>query len=75
MNGKKYGPDEQITIFHDPDNFTVKHPLANTWTLWFTKPPKGGEHWSELLKEVVSFNSVEDFWGVYVSPVGPSSIF
>jgi len=30
-----------VTVFHDPDNFTVKHPLANKWTLWFTKPPSG----------------------------------
>ena len=33
--------DEQITIFHDKDNFNVKHPLINEWTLWFTKPPSG----------------------------------
>jgi hypothetical protein len=30
-----------ITVFHDPENFNVKHPLAHTWTLWFTKPPSG----------------------------------
>lgn len=35
------GEDEQITVFHDPDNFNVKHPLMNKWTLWFTKPPSG----------------------------------
>lgn len=33
--------DEVVTVFHDPNNFNVKHPLANTWTLWFTKPPTG----------------------------------
>jgi translation initiation factor 4E len=33
--------DEQITVFHDKDNFNVKHPLMNEWTLWFTKPPSG----------------------------------
>jgi translation initiation factor 4E len=30
-----------ITVFHDKDNFNVKHPLMNKWTLWFTKPPTG----------------------------------
>jgi translation initiation factor 4E len=30
-----------VTVFHDAENFNVKHPLANTWTLWFTKPPTG----------------------------------
>src|SRR5690606_25781463 len=32
---------EQLTIFHNQDNFSVKHPLMNKWTLWFTKPPSG----------------------------------
>lgn len=35
-------PDpNMITVFHDSENFNVKHPLLNTWTLWFTKPPSG----------------------------------
>ena len=33
--------DGARTVFHDPENFNVKHPLMNTWTLWFTKPPSG----------------------------------
>ncbi|KAL8727329.1 MAG: hypothetical protein Q9166_006097 [cf. Caloplaca sp. 2 TL-2023] len=64
--------DEPITVFHDKDNFNVKHPLMNEWTLWFTKPPSGKDHnWNDLLKEVVTFDSVEEFWGVYnnITPV------
>jgi len=61
--------EEQVTVFHNPENFTVKHPLMNKWTLWFTKPPtgKGGgsDNWADLLKEVVSFDTVEEFWGIY----------
>ena len=38
---KEYKDSEEITVFHDPENFNVKHPLMNTWTLWFTKPPSG----------------------------------
>lgn len=57
---------KNITVFHDPDNFNVKHPLQNKWTLWFTKPPTGRDNnWNDLLKEVVTFDSVEEFWGVY----------
>jgi translation initiation factor 4E len=41
--------DEQITVFHDKDNFNVKHPLAHNWTLWFTKPPSGKASFSNLL--------------------------
>ncbi|EEA26714.1 eukaryotic translation initiation factor 4E [Talaromyces marneffei ATCC 18224] len=55
-----------VTVFHDPENFNVKHPLMNEWTLWFTKPPSGkGDNWNDLLKEVVTFSSVEEFWGIY----------
>jgi len=61
-----------VTVFHDKDNFNVKHPLSNRWTLWFTKPPSGkGDNWNDLLKEVITFESVEEFWGVYnnIAPV------
>jgi translation initiation factor 4E len=49
-NGDK--DEEQITVFHDKDNFNVKHPLMNKWTLWFTKPPSG--------KVCLLFNRVSD---------------
>lgn len=26
------------------------------------------DNWNELLKQVISFDSVEEFWGIYVSP-------
>lgn len=63
------GQQEQLTVFHSPENFNVKHPLMNKWTLWFTKPPsgKGGgaDNWADNLKKVVTFDSVEEFWGIY----------
>ncbi|KAJ2893659.1 Eukaryotic translation initiation factor 4E-1 [Zalerion maritima] len=66
---------EPVTVFHDKDNFNVKHPLQNEWTLWFTKPPSGkGDNWNELLKEVITFNSVEEFWGVYNNVAGVSEL-
>jgi len=60
-------PQEQLTVFHSPENFTVKHPLMNKWTLWFTKPStaRGGDNWADSLKKVVTFDSVEEFWGIY----------
>ncbi|RKF62105.1 Eukaryotic translation initiation factor 4E-1 [Erysiphe neolycopersici] len=50
--------DEQITVFHDRDNFN------------------GGDHWNELLKQVITFSSVEEFWGVYnnIAPVSQLAI-
>jgi len=32
-----------------------------------------GDNWNDLLKEVVTFDSVEEFWGVYVGSRLPSS--
>jgi translation initiation factor 4E len=40
-NNGNVDDDDATTVFHNVDDFTVKHPLANTWTLWFTKPPTG----------------------------------
>ncbi|PUU73671.1 hypothetical protein B9Z19DRAFT_1068790 [Tuber borchii] len=64
--------EDTITVFHDAVRFNVKHPLINKWTLWYTKPSSGkhGENWSDLLKEIQTFDSVEEFWAIYVH--GPS---
>ncbi|MCJ1440342.1 MAG: eukaryotic translation initiation factor 4E [Stictis urceolatum] len=71
--GAKKSDSEEVTVFHDPENFNVKHPLMHQWTLWFTKPPSGkGDNWNDLLKEVVTFDSVEEFWGVY-NNIAPTS--
>lgn len=66
--GKEIEKDTRpTTVFHAPDSFTLKHPLMHPWTLWFTRPSSGrkDENWNDLLKEVVSFDSVEEFWGIY----------
>ena len=53
------------TVFHDAKNYNVKHPLQNTWTLWFDNPGKkaSAASWSQNLKEIVNVDTVEDFWG------------
>ncbi|KAI9354410.1 translation initiation factor eIF 4e-like domain-containing protein [Pilaira anomala] len=55
------------TVFHDPKGYNVKHPLQNTWTLWFDNPGKkaNAASWSQNLKKIVDVNTVEDFWGVH----------
>jgi hypothetical protein len=45
-------------------DYSIKHPLHNTWTLWFDNPGRknSAQNWAQNLKEVFSFNNVEDFW-------------
>jgi translation initiation factor 4E len=56
------------TILSNKTDFTAKHPLNNTWTLWYTKPQVNrNENWHDLLKPVITFLLVEEFWGIYNS--------
>lgn len=88
------------TVFSDPANFNVKHPLYSPWTLWFDSPATKGRNlpqtpisafpqtpiipqtpgtaaaqgWMEDIKRVISFDSVEEFWGLYNNIVPPSAL-
>jgi len=45
-----------------------KHPLRNTWVLWYDAQLSNGKRpsqWGENMKEVYSFSTVEDFWRMY----------
>lgn len=62
----KAGKDtDVITVFADPSNFNVKHPLHSTWQLWFDSASKQdkAKSWDEALVKVIAFDSVEQFWG------------
>lgn len=56
-------PAEVLELVQTMD-YSVKHPLQNTWTLWFDNPGKkaNAQSWSDNLKEVVTLDNVEDFW-------------
>ncbi|KAF5374895.1 hypothetical protein D9758_000220 [Tetrapyrgos nigripes] len=87
------------TVFSDPTNFNVKHPLYSSWTLWFDSPltknrnlpqtpisavpqtpmPQtpgvaAAQGWMEDIKRVISFDSVEEFWGLYNNIIPPSQL-
>ncbi|KAI9058832.1 eukaryotic translation initiation factor 4E class I [Trametes sanguinea] len=87
------------TVFSDPKNFNVKHPLYSAWTLWFDSPATKGRNlpqtpmssfpqtplpqtpggvaaqgWMEDIKRVITFDSVEEFWGLYNNIVPPSQL-
>lgn len=74
--------NEYRTVFQDANNFNVKHPLYNAWTLWFDNPSQKGmasargskESWGDDMNKVVDFDSVEEFWGLYNNVVPPSEL-
>ena len=60
--------DKKETVLSNKEDFNVKHPLNSKWTLWYTKPQVNkSENWHDLLKPVITFSSVEEFWGIYNS--------
>ena len=42
----------------------VKHPLQNSWTLWFYKNDKT-RTWEDNQKAIITVDTVEDFWSLY----------
>lgn len=78
----KDGANEMKTVFEDPDNFNLKHPLASQWTLWFDNPSQKGmanargskDTWGDDLNKVVDLDSVEEFWGLYHNIIPPSQL-
>jgi translation initiation factor 4E len=64
---------EPMTVAKD---FAIKHPLQNSWTLWFDNPghKTNSKNWSQNLKQVFTFASVEDFWGLFNNIVPASQL-
>eukprot|EP00611_Tribonema_gayanum_P030734 TRINITY_DN8623_c0_g1_i1.p2 TRINITY_DN8623_c0_g1~~TRINITY_DN8623_c0_g1_i1.p2 ORF type:complete len:218 (-),score=70.40 TRINITY_DN8623_c0_g1_i1:425-1078(-) len=58
--GQKEQQQQQVDL-------SVKHPLEDSWTLWFDNPKlkKPEESWEDTLKNIMSFSTVEDFWCLY----------
>ncbi|KAL1921018.1 uncharacterized protein VTP21DRAFT_11653 [Calcarisporiella thermophila] len=68
--------NEYVTVFDDPKRFNAKHKLQNSWTLWFDNPGKKAStaSWSQNLRELITFSTVEDFWCVYNNVAKASEI-
>ncbi|EDW40674.1 eukaryotic translation initiation factor 4E1 [Drosophila sechellia] len=54
-------------------DLALKHPLEHTWTLWHLENDRT-KRWAEMLVDVTSFNTVEDFFSVYYFVKPPSDL-
>ncbi|XP_016933630.2 eukaryotic translation initiation factor 4E1 [Drosophila suzukii] len=54
-------------------DLAMKHPLERTWTLWHWENDRT-KSWTEMLSDVTSFNTVEDFFSVYYFVKPPSDL-
>ncbi|XP_077470234.1 eukaryotic translation initiation factor 4E family member 1c isoform X2 [Stigmatopora argus] len=51
----------------------IKHPLQNQWALWYFKNDKNKD-WTENLRLISKFDTVEDFWALYNHIQQPSKL-
>ncbi|KAF8388274.1 hypothetical protein HHK36_026940 [Tetracentron sinense] len=54
-----------------------KHGLERKWTFWFdnqSKPKQAGAAWGSSLRNVYTFDTVEDFWCLYDQIFRPSKL-
>lgn len=58
MAAKKLESSTDVSI---PKSIPQKHPLQNTWDLWYYKTV--GNDFEKNLFNITSVDTVEDFWG------------
>ncbi|XP_034041238.1 eukaryotic translation initiation factor 4E family member 1c isoform X1 [Thalassophryne amazonica] len=56
----------------NPEQY-IKHPLQNRWALWYFKNDKS-KSWTENLRLISKFDTVEDFWALYNHIQQPSKL-
>ncbi|XP_075085970.1 eukaryotic translation initiation factor 4E-1-like [Nicotiana tabacum] len=76
------GPEEGEIVGESDDTASylskeikAKHLLENSWTFWYDKNTKSRQAaWGSFLREVYTFSTIEDFWGVYNNINHPSKL-
>jgi len=74
---------ELTSILADPEHFNVKHKLNSSWTIYYDIPQQKkstAQTWQQNIKVIATFNTIEDFWGVFnsippVSKIAPASSY
>jgi len=66
----------EVVLTPDPKNFDIKHPLQFAWTMWYNSPQtqkdREAQDWHP--KQIVTFDSVEDFWCLFNNLLPPSKL-
>eukprot|EP01128_Nolandella_sp_AFSM9_P004515 TRINITY_DN203_c1_g1_i1.p1 TRINITY_DN203_c1_g1~~TRINITY_DN203_c1_g1_i1.p1 ORF type:complete len:301 (+),score=92.02 TRINITY_DN203_c1_g1_i1:131-1033(+) len=59
-----------------PAEFSVKHPLQDSWTWWYDNPKKktNFNSWGDYLNKIYTFSSVEDFWSLWNNVKGANDL-
>lgn len=73
---KTLGPAREDASTADselPKELYVKHPLQNTWCLWFFRNDRS-RTWEDNLMKISSFDTVEDFWALFNHLENPSKL-
>ncbi|XP_043472144.1 eukaryotic translation initiation factor 4E-1A-like [Leptopilina heterotoma] len=55
---------ELVSMEEFPPELLIKHPLQNTWTLWYYEQDRS-KSWEESQREIAKFDTAEDFWSLY----------
>lgn len=74
--GDNDGPFDIVPVSGDAvEQLTTEphHPLNSEWTLWYLETDRS-KSWEEMLHEVASFNTVENFWSLINHIKTPSEI-
>lgn len=58
---------KNTTIFDDSKKFNCKHPLTNKWVLWGDNKELNtkSDNWLDTITEIITFNTIEDFWLIF----------
>jgi len=66
----------EVVLTPDPKNFDIKHPLQTAWTMWYNSPQtqkdREAQDWQP--KQIVTFDTVEDFWCLFNNLLPPSKL-
>jgi len=66
--------DGMVTIFSDPINYNIKHPLQSTWVMWYDNPGKKTSQasWADNLKKLLfllRLKTFGEFTTIFYQPV------